>query len=126
MPYSQKWALATDGSITTLENVAGAATNASCVAGAPRGVSNVWGRRLIDKSWAVVLANFNRTAAATVTCDSACLALMGWAPSQSLSVRDLWTHTENGTVSGASGGISVALAANGASVIVKLTPVSTE
>ena len=89
-------------------------------AGPPSNTSSLLvGRRLHDGAWALVALN-NAAAAATVTCDAACLAAMGFAPADLVAVRDLYLHAlVNTTVAG--GGLDVAVGASGASTFLRLS-----
>ena len=86
---------------------------------APRGnTTNVWARWLANGDVAVLLFNVG-PAPAAVVCDGACMAALGPAPLW--KVRDVWAHTDNGTVG--SGGFATPLLAPGAgSVLLRLTP----
>ena len=56
-----------------------------------------------------------------IPCSEACFASMGFAAStQHVTVRDLWTHTDNGTIAIVDG-LSVVVQPS-AVVMVKLTP----
>jgi len=59
--------------------------------------TNVWGRQLVHGSWAVVFLN-NQDTEADITCDSDCFSQMNFGV-DTVYVRDLWTHTNNGTTS---------------------------
>ena len=114
-PARQRWAFDAAGG-----GLLRAVGNGSCVGAAPRDDKNVWGRRLVDGSWALALANFNRSAQ-MVTCDAACFAAAGFNATRVLRVRDLWARTDNGTVV-AGAGLSVALPGGGASAFVRVFP----
>jgi alpha-galactosidase len=58
--------------------------------------SNIWGRPLQNGAWAVCFLN-NHPMNATLTCDQACFAKMGFT-SGTLSVRDLWAHEQVGFI----------------------------
>lgn len=95
----------------------------TCVGGAPRDTQNVWYKQLADGSIALMLINFG-SEAQTVTCDASCFADAGFPnASQSFTVRDVWTRTDNGTTT-AGEGFAAALQPGGASVILRLTPVA--
>jgi alpha-galactosidase len=84
--------------------------------------TNIWGRELADGSWAIVFLNAG-TVDSNITCDATCFAATGFDSSTNLSVRDLWTHTENGTATG--GGYTAEnVPGNGGSVMIKVTRVS--
>jgi hypothetical protein len=117
-PARQAWAVDTSDGRTFLRSTG----TGTCVGAVPRDDKGVWGRQLTDGSWAVLLMNVNETATQNVTCDGGCLARMGFGASQSLAVRDLWARSDNGSVSGSTGGLSVRLLSNGTSAFVRLTP----
>eukprot|EP01051_Picozoa_sp_SAG22_P003408 SAG22_NODE_165_length_16780_cov_57.761525_4_plen_119_part_00 len=80
--------------------------------------ANVWARNLTGGAKAVVF--FNTAAApARVPCGAACFAAMA-ASSPQYKMRDLWTHSDNGTVAPAQG-MSVTVGPS-ATVMLKLTP----
>jgi hypothetical protein len=75
----------------------------------------------------------NGKAAANVTCDSACFQALGVTSGNiasdahasnvaELEVRDLWTHTSVGNTTATNGWTSL-VAGEGASVMLKITPV---
>jgi len=59
--------------------------------------TNIWGRALNDGSFAVVFLN-NFPNAMDITCDETCFAKMKYASGSKLTVRDLWAHTNVGTI----------------------------
>jgi len=61
--------------------------------------TNVWGRALDDGSFAVVFLNNNPTPM-DIACDQTCFNQMKYPPSQKISVRDLWAHSNVTTVTG--------------------------
>ena len=80
------------------------------------------GRHLHDGAWAVVALN-NAAAPATITCDAACFAAMGFAPADMVAVRDLYLHAlVNTTMAG--GGLDVAVGPSGASTFLRLSKAS--
>ena len=81
--------------------------------------TNVWARNLTNGALAVVFINAG-TVAAPVPCNKACFAAMGVRSTANFSARDLWTHTDNGTVTAAAG-LTVTVAPS-AAVMYKLTP----
>lgn len=120
---SQVWALDKGGAggSSLLRNVA----DGSCVGALPRSTENVWAKQLGGGSVALLLINIGATTQ-TVTCDSACLARAGFSDAgATLAVRDIFARTDNGTIA-VSAGISVALAGDGASAFVRLSPASSE
>jgi hypothetical protein len=64
------------------------------------GRAEVWVRQLAFGKWALLAFNNGLAAPAPITCDSACWSAMGWGATQAVPVRDVWTHTDNGTVTG--------------------------
>lgn len=111
---SQQWSFSTKTGL--LQNTG----SGTCIGAVPQDTKNVWGRQLADGSLALLLINFGE-APQTVACDAACFAAAGIGAGATLSVRDMWAQTNNGTVV-AGAGYAVPLAANGASVFVRLTP----
>jgi len=80
---------------------------------------NVIGRPLSDGSWALVFVNMG-TSNSDITCDSTCLSMMGFSSTQSLKVKDLWTHQQEPSISGSYTVKNVL--AGGSSKMVKITP----
>lgn len=80
---------------------------------------NIWGRKLVDSSAAVVFLN-NNAVTTTLTCDADCFSKLGFT-SGSLAVRDLWTHTDLAPLS-APFSFSVSVPPNGASITLKFSP----
>ncbi len=74
----------------------------------------VWVRPLQGGSMAVVLVNF-ATQPATVACDATCFATLGITRA---AVRDLWQHRDLGVM----GAVSMVVPADGASVMLRLSP----
>lgn len=82
--------------------------------------TNVWARNLTGGALAVVFINAG-TVSASVPCTKACFAAMGVrSAAAQFSARDLWTHTNNGTVT-VEAGLTVTVAPS-AAVMYKLTP----
>ena len=79
------------------------------------GRAEIWQRELTGGAWALLLFN-NGMAPATLTCDGACWARMGWPAGAAVSVRDVVARSDNGT---ATGGFSATVRTNG-TVLVKL------
>ncbi len=71
----------------------------------------VWGRPLANGNWAVVLVNYDLDNGATVTCDTDCMSVMGFA--DGANVRDVWAHKDLGVMTTP----TVSLPASGASVM---------
>lgn len=61
----------------------------------------------------------NGVNATTVTCGAACFERVGLAAGAKVTVRDLWDHSDVGTVTGT---FNATVAGGGASAIFKLTP----
>ena len=80
-------------------------------------VTNVWGKKLSNGSWAVLFLN-NGNAKAEVGCSSSCLKGMSFQHSDVLLLRDLWAHTWNGTIAAAN--FSVYVEGGGGSVLVQV------
>ena len=109
-----------------------------CLSAAAPSNSSVFARKLSD-GWAVLLINWAKVTQ-EVACDAACMAKMGYGPAtntatatdsgsagaggaaggEQVAVRDLWSHSDNGTVS-ASDGLKYTVPGGGASVLVKLS-----
>jgi len=87
--------------------------------GTTKSTFNVWGKKLQDGSAVLIFLN-NAGSAADVTCDSSCFSAMGFTPSEKLTVRDLWSHTNIGTVP-ATGYTAKAVPGNGGSVTLKFS-----
>jgi hypothetical protein len=87
----------------------------------PSTATNVWARNLTGAAKAVVFLNAGPSVA-NITCDAACFARMvAVAPGVThYQSRDLWAHTDNGTVVVAAG-LSVMVEPS-AVVMLKLTP----
>jgi hypothetical protein len=81
------------------------------------GRPEVWQRQLERNEWAVLLFNNGMAAAATIACDGACWARMGWREGAAVTVRDVLARTSNGTTTG---GFS-ALVRTNATVLVRLS-----
>ena len=107
-----------------------------CLSAAAPSNSSVFARKLPD-GWAVLLINWAK-GSQEVACDAACMAKMGYGPGpatntatattaggtavsggERVTVRDLWSHSDNGTVS-TSGGLKYTVPGGGASVLIKL------
>ena len=78
--------------------------------------SGVWARNLSDGSIAVALYN-EHDSPQSMGVD---FASLGWKASTRAKVRDLWAHSDNGTVTGALPSTTVA---PHATIVVRLTPV---
>ena len=76
----------------------------------------VWARNLSDSSVAVALYN-EGDAAIEIGVPS--FTALGWPATQKATVRDLWAHTDNGTVVGSLPNVTVRAHAT---VVVRLTP----
>lgn len=58
--------------------------------------TNVWGKPLKGGDWAVIFLN-NANSATVITCDSNCFKQMGFKPTDTLNIHDLWKHQDIGT-----------------------------
>jgi len=83
-------------------------------------IINVWGRPLADDSYALIFIN-NGDTTADIECNAECFGELGLTGGDTLNVRDLWAHTDNGTTTGQTY-VAYNVAPQGGSVIVKLTP----
>ena len=83
------------------------------------GRPEVWQRKLEGGAWALLLFNNGLAAASTITCDADCFARMDFAAGATLLVRDVFSHTNNGTCS-PSTGFSALVPSNG-TVLVRLS-----
>ena len=128
---SQQVALTADGLLRI-----GGESGTRCLSAAAPFNYSVFGRKLAGRqeegggdSWAVLFINW-ASKPQSVVCDAGCMAQMGWSSLEAegsgsiLRVRDLWTHTDNGTATAASG-LSFTVKGGGASVLVKLTAAAT-
>lgn len=86
-----------------------------CLSAVAPSNSSVFGRKLLD-GWAVQLINWAEKEQ-LVECNSVCMARMGFGAGANVTLRDLWAHTDNGTVTE----LSCLVAGGGASKLVKLT-----
>lgn len=91
--------------------------NGTCVGAEPRSSANVWARRLDGGDVAMLFIN-NAAAPAVVACDAACCAAAGIDGTASVTVRDLFARTDNGTVICES--LTPVVAPGGASVFLRL------
>jgi alpha-galactosidase len=82
--------------------------------------TNIWGRQLKSGSWAVVFLNSN-SEDTPLTCDRACFDQMNFQ-TNTVSVRDLWTHTYNGTTT--TDLFTVLVPGEGGSVMVRFDPIT--
>jgi len=82
---------------------------------------NVWARELTGGAYAMIFLN-NANDDKNVTCSQTCFQRIGISSGQEYSVRDLWQHTDNGTINNAY--ISTVVPGQGGSVIIKLAPTS--
>jgi alpha-galactosidase len=84
-------------------------------------VTNVWGRQLYDKSWAVAFVNVGHYGT-SIACDYLCFGQMGFNTTyQRFRVRDLWARIDLGTWSGDTY-IVRSVQALGGAVLLKFTP----
>ena len=90
---AQKWTM--EGG--ALKNAGNSQCLSAAAAPAPGAAkTNVWARELSTKAYATVFVNADDTSQ-TVSCDATCFKAMFPAHNGALAVRDLWTHTSNGT-----------------------------
>jgi hypothetical protein len=111
---SQQWRW--DATTGTLADTLG-----TCVGAAPKENSNIWARRLEGGEVALLFIN-NSPALMAMSCDHSCCAAAGLADGATLSVRDLFLHTDNGTVSCVGTGFAFDVPAGGSSVFVRVSP----
>jgi len=80
--------------------------------------ANIWGRNIESGVAAIFLNNdkYDRE----IGCDVSCMMKMGFEPNDVISIRDVWSHTNNGTTSGQKG-LSPMVVADGGSVTLILT-----
>ena len=97
------------------------ASGGTCVGAAPRDDRNIWARRLNGGDVALLFIN-NSPASIAMSCDHNCCVAAGLADDATLSVRDLFAHSDNGTVSCAGTGFVFDVPAGGSSVLVRVTP----
>jgi alpha-galactosidase len=84
-------------------------------------VTNVWGRQLYDKSWAVAFVNVGHFGT-SIACDYWCFNQMGFNTTyQRFRVRDLWARVDLGTWSGETYIVRSVQALGGAALL-KFTP----
>eukprot|EP00041_Stephanoeca_diplocostata_P018083 m.375207 g.375207 ORF g.375207 m.375207 type:complete len:544 (+) comp20915_c0_seq2:152-1783(+) len=122
LPAGSKWTYTPNGALMF---VASAGAPEMCLSASTTppatGATNVWGRVLSTKAWALVFLNTG-AAAADITCDAECFAQMNITAGTKLAVKDLWSGATS-TIS--AGNYTVpAVAAEGGSVMVTLTPVT--
>ena len=94
-------------------NLSGAAT--------PAQRTNVWGKALADGAWALVLVNAAAEPRRVACAYADCLWRTGFPSGTTITVRDLWAHTSNGTVMAADG-LSFVVPGGGGCVMLRLTP----
>jgi hypothetical protein len=82
----------------------------------------VIGRPLADGAWALGFFNAGGQPQ-DVTCDAACLAGMGFEPSQAFTARDLWARADLPDVPAGANVTAPALLPDGGVALVKLMPV---
>jgi len=95
----------------------------ACLSAEGSGSTNIWAKQLADGAWAMVFLNTG-AAAADITCDVPnCIARMGLAGvGATLHLRDIWAHTDNGTISADSGITMRAVGAEAGVVFLRVTP----
>jgi alpha-galactosidase len=82
---------------------------------------NVWGRKLQDGSAVLNFLNNNNKTAEDITCEGACFTALGFKSTDQLKVRDLWSHSDIGTITAGSGYTAKAVPENGGSVTLKFS-----
>lgn len=60
--------------------------------------AEIYVRPLVNQRYAVLFFNRALPTSANITCDTTCWSSMNWSMNQAVNVRDVWTHTNNGTV----------------------------
>eukprot|EP00698_Gefionella_okellyi_P021063 TRINITY_DN6714_c0_g1_i1.p1 TRINITY_DN6714_c0_g1~~TRINITY_DN6714_c0_g1_i1.p1 ORF type:complete len:541 (-),score=92.99 TRINITY_DN6714_c0_g1_i1:227-1828(-) len=108
-----------DTTSQTIRDTSGRCVTAGGASGATR--ANIWGRPLIDGSWAFTFINANSTQVELV-CDQDCFAATGWEPEQLLRLRDVWNHEELGKVTPREG-FKALLEADGGAAMYRAWPV---
>jgi alpha-galactosidase len=97
----------------------------SRIAGGPlkskQSTTNVWGRPLRDKSYALVFLN-NGNAAADIACDQWCFKALNVPAGLVFNVRDLWQHKQIGSAT-SNGYVAKQVPPNGGSVMLQFSPV---
>jgi len=109
---------------SSTQSIADAATGKTCltVGGGFGNRTNVWGRPLLDGSFAVVFLNAD-VSSLDVVCDYvSCLSNSGWEPEVLMQVRDLWSHEDLGVHPVGSGWNVSSLDADGGVAMFKFTP----
>jgi alpha-galactosidase len=81
---------------------------------------NVWGKKLQDGSAVLNFLNNNKTAQ-DIKCDGACFTALGFKSTDQLKVRDLWSHSDIGTITAGSGYTAKAVPETGGSVTLKFS-----
>ena len=111
---TQQWTW--DASTGTLTDAFG-----TCLGAAPRDTTNVWARRLSKSGEVALLFINNGAVGGPVSCDAVCCKSAGLDLNATYRVRDIFAHTDNGTVSCSdNGGVVYHVPAGGASVFVRL------
>jgi alpha-galactosidase len=82
---------------------------------------NVWGKKLQDGSAVLNFLNNNRTSPESITCEASCFTALGFKATDQLKVRDLWAHSDIGTITAGSGYTAKAVPENGGSVTLKFS-----
>jgi len=83
------------------------------------GQSEVWARNLTGGDVAVLLFNNNQTDAQTIECSGSCWVGMGFGPTQTVRVRDVFARRDLGS---ASGRVSAQGIAKDDSALLRLSP----
>lgn len=123
---NQAWTVnQTTGQIMSKQAPAPPTNQPLCLAAAPAdplACTNVWGRPLVDGSWAFAMVN-NGPDNITVTCDESCFGFTNMTAS-SLAIRDLWAHQVVANLTSAPFSYSTVVPGEGGSVIFRAIPTS--
>jgi hypothetical protein len=85
------------------------------------GRPEVWGRPLQGGRYALLFFNNGVNSSIDITCDASCWSQTGFSPSEVVQLRDVWSHTYNGTTAGS---VTVTGVRSNATVVLTLTPSS--
>jgi alpha-galactosidase len=96
---NQQWTLTANGQLKTTAGPHGPAMCLATKTPASANCTNVWGRELSGKTYALGFVN-NGAGSASVVCDTDCFKSLNISAAvASLTVRDLWAHTDVATIS---------------------------
>jgi Alpha galactosidase A/Alpha galactosidase C-terminal beta sandwich domain len=93
----------------------------TCLQAYETDTTNVWGRRLVDGSWALLFMNIGPNAA-IVTCDAGCFGRAGFQTNATFTVRDVWNRVDLPGIVSAANGASYNVTGNGASLLYRFFP----